>query len=79
MAPACCPKWGKTLKDNFRRHIDTHCINPEKTDKASILCIRDCYYKDRPDAMFIKNYNTSVTEWCIGHYMNEYNKKKCEF
>jgi phosphate-selective porin len=73
-----CPKWGTKLKADFRRHIEARRINPNKTDRAYILSIRHRYYKGRPDATFIKNYNASVAEWRIGHYVNEYNKGKGE-
>ncbi len=71
-----CPKWDTKLKAEFRKHIEARRINPNKTDKAYILSIRDRYYKGRPDATFIKNYNASVAEWRVGHYVNEYNKGK---
>ena len=74
------PKWGTLLKAYFRKRIETRQINPNKTDKAYILSIRDKYYKDRPDKTFIKNYKASVAEWRIGHYVNSYNKRNaCEF
>ena len=71
-----CPKWDTKLKAEFCKHIEARRINPNKTDKAYILSIRDRYYKGRPDATFIKNYNASVAEWRVGHYVNEYNKGK---
>ena len=72
------PKWDTKLKAEFRKHIKVKCINPNKTDRAYILSIHDLYFKGHPDATFIKNYNASVAEWCIGHYVNEYNKGKGE-
>eukprot|EP00956_Cyclotella_meneghiniana_P036845 scaffold131244_cov66-Cyclotella_meneghiniana.AAC.1 len=71
-----CPKWGKTLKADFRNHIEARRINPESTDKAYILGIRDKYYKDRPDKTFLANWKASVAEWRAGFYVNEYNKSK---
>jgi len=73
-----CPKWGKPLKTEFRRLIENRKINPKRTDKAYILSIRDKYFKGCPDATFVKNFNSSVAEWRIGHYVNEYNKGKGE-
>eukprot|EP00956_Cyclotella_meneghiniana_P024430 scaffold49001_cov77-Cyclotella_meneghiniana.AAC.1 len=73
---ARCPKWGKTLKADFRNHIENRRINPESTDKAYILGIRDKYYKDRPDNTFLANWKASVAEWRAGFYVNEYNKSK---
>ena len=73
-----CSKWDTKLKAEFCKHIEARRINPNKTDKAYILSIRDRYYKGRPDATFIKNYNASVAEWRVGHYVNEYNKGKGE-
>ena len=46
--------------------------------KAYILSICDKYFKGRPDATFVKNFNAVVAEWRIGHYVNEYNKGKGE-
>ena len=73
---ARCPKWGKTLKADFRNHIENRRINPESTDKAYILGIRDKYYKDRPDNTFLANWKASVAEWRAGFYVNEHNKSK---
>ena len=74
----CCPNWDTKLKAEFCKHIKARCINPNKTNRAYILSILFGYYKGHPDATFIKNYNASVAEWCIGHYVNEYNKGKGE-
>jgi hypothetical protein len=73
-----CPKWGTALKTEFRKLIENRKINPTRTDKAYILHICDKYFKGRPDATFVKNFNTSVAEWRVGHYINEYNKGKGE-
>ena len=73
-----CPKWGTALKLEFRRLIENRNINPKRTDKAYILSIRDKYFKGRPDATFVKNFNAAVAEWRVGHYVNEYNKGKGE-
>ena len=66
-----CPKWGTALKLEFRRLIENRKINPKRTDKAYILSIRDNYFKGRPDATFVKNFNAAVAEWRVGHYVNE--------
>ena len=71
-----CPKRDTKLKAEFRKHIEARHINPNKTSRAYILSIHDRYYKGYPDATFIKNYNTSVAERRISHYVNEYNKGK---
>ena len=75
MAAGRCPKWSTSLKEDFRRHIEAKRINPKRTDKEYILQIRDRYYPGRPDDTFLKNYNASVSEWRIGHYVNAYNNR----
>ena len=54
------------LKAEFPRHIKARHINPNKTDRAYILSIRDPYYNGCPDVNFIKNYDALVAEWQIG-------------
>ena len=73
MATGRCPKWGTALKEDFWGHIEARRINPNKTDKAYILGIRDRYYPGRPDKTFEKNYCASVAKWQIRHYFNTYN------
>ena len=73
-----CPKWGKPLKTEFRCLIETRKINPKRTDRAYILSICDKYFRGRPDSTFVKNFNASIAEWRVGHYVNEYNKGKGE-
>ena len=75
MAAGRCPKWSTSLKEDFRLHIEAKRINPKRTDKEYILQIRDRYYPGRPDDTFLKNYNASVSEWRIGHYVNAYNNR----
>jgi hypothetical protein len=71
-----CPKWGTALKTEFLKLIENHKINPTRTDKAYILHIRDKYFKGRPDTTVVKIFDASITEWRVGHYVNEYNKGK---
>jgi hypothetical protein len=75
MATGHCPKWGTSLKEDFCRHLEVRCINPNKTDKAYILGIRDRYYPGRPDKTFEKIYRASVAEWQIRHCVNAYNNR----
>ncbi|KAL3805653.1 hypothetical protein HJC23_005897 [Cyclotella cryptica] len=70
-----CPKRGRKLKADFRRHVEARRINPNKTDKAYILSICNRFYKGCPEETFIKNYPASVAEGRICHYVNEYNKR----